>query len=102
VERSVIVTWHAVKRARSRYGDAAIHPGTVRADVVAAVEAGREGVKMPRELAAYRSKRARHSGTRYCWTADLGRVYVVKRIRDSRRDYGHALIVLTAVAGLKP
>ncbi len=101
IDRRVIVTYHAVERARYRYGDNAIRPSDVRADVEAAILAGREGVRAPRALQA-ESKRSRRDGCRFAWTEDQRRCYLVKRIRDTRNGHVQALLVVTAIQGARP
>lgn len=100
VPRRVIVTKHALHRARNRYNLPHLTPTFIRDDVEQAVAAGREGLRPPREISEYGGGlRARREKIRYAWTEDLARCYTVKRIRDERNGHEPALIVLTAIQG---
>ncbi len=100
-DRRIIVTHHAVERARDRYKSRAIRPSDVRADVAAAVAEGREGVRPPKQLEGAETRRGRLQNTRYCWTADFARCFLVKRVRDPRNGYEPVLVVVTAVQGAR-
>lgn len=102
IARKVIVTTHAVEQAQVRFRNKRIHRGNIRDDVIDAIASGREGVRLPAPIRfRMNPKRNRRAeDTRYVWTADLSRVYIVKRKRDTRNGHTPCVMVITSVLGL--
>lgn len=88
---TVNVTFHAVRRARERFGRW-VTSGDVKLDVHDALREGRYSSHRPRWIPPFR--RGRKQGPqafRFVWTEDQQRVYVV--IKRSKR-----VIVVTALS----
>jgi hypothetical protein len=81
-DRSVVVSRHALDRARLRFGSR-VEWQEIHADVVAALHASRISCRVPRFVAGTRSRWKAHKGARFVWTEDETRLYV---IRPYQRD----------------
>jgi hypothetical protein len=79
-ERSVVVSLHAIIRARQRFG-AQVTWEEIHADVVAALHAGRVSCSVPRFVAGTRRRWKAHRGSRFVWTEDEQRLYVIRPYR---------------------
>lgn len=93
-DRLVVVSQHALDRARERFGST-VEWRDIHADVVKALHAGRISCRVPRSVAgSMKRRRAQHSA-RYVWTEGERRLYVIVPYRR-----GEAWKVLTAIAPL--
>ena len=93
----MVVTWHAVRRARERY-DPRLTAADVRRDVEAAIREGRDRVRPPREIRFARTRR--HEGCRYVWTEALDHCYLVRRVRSRDAEREPIVVVITALMGV--
>jgi hypothetical protein len=86
---------HALERVAERV-DVVDVGEVIVAEVADAIVAGRVACRKPRLLVPRgRRPRALSASARFCWTADMERVFVVKRVRSPRGERG--VIVLTVL-----
>jgi hypothetical protein len=96
----VIVSKHALDRARDRYRDRELAVSEITREVGAALRCDRIACHPPRPFGHQSTARTRGKGdrkrVRYAWNRDLTRCYVFQQVRD-RKTGGPLVIVVTAI-----